>query len=149
MSIEMKIKFNELSEEARINKREVGKLKRALKRINKAKQRALEVHSNWHGTDYTVPVSGKINSLTNHRRHVVRVEARATHLARMFMKRRSYERVEGERKVEKDKEFRTVVLPKVLRMVNKYGNEPHAIELYDLQKWVGLESVNYNPWDFS
>lgn len=99
-SIELKIKSKHLAIEAKIIRAEELKLKTT------------------RPTNYI----DKINSLSEHRKSTVRYEARATHLARTYLAHHEYSSVEKSRKSAKEYYFVTKVLPKVVSMVNKYGD---------------------------
>lgn len=109
MSIYLKIKNKHLAEEAKIIKFEEKK---------QAK----------YGNYSTV------NSLCDHRKHVVRTENRATSLARAYIAGRAYNSVERSRKPEKDYEFVYNVLPRVLSMIQKYHNR--RLDKSDVYNWV-------------
>jgi len=122
MSVELKIKAKHLGAEARIIRFQEEKIKKAFK--------------NQHNIDKKDKLLESYMSLRNHRQFEVRTEARATHLARAFIKGASYESVEN-RRLMNDYYFALRILPRVHMMAMKYGNRKTTIE--DIKKWVGLE----------
>ena len=81
MSIQLKIKFKSLSEEARIIKSEERKFKRVFKNEDQLEARREKARNGFL-------------SIRGHRLRTVRREARATHLARAFIKGMPYTSVE-------------------------------------------------------
>lgn len=82
MSIELRVKAGTLAAEARIIRRYEAAVAR-----EKARQRA-------KFGNVSPDTAAKKISLHDHRVHIVRKAARATHLARMFLKDMPYKRVE-------------------------------------------------------
>ena len=120
MTVELKIKAKHLAAEAKIIRFEENKYKERIKNTDKLEQK--------EKLTYT------FQSLRNHRRFDVKNEARATHLARAFIKGVSYSSVE--RKRLDDYHFRVWILPRIHMMAMKYGNRKTTIE--DIKSWVGL-----------
>lgn len=119
MSIELKIKAKTLAEESRIIKHERNKLKKKALNARLKQKPNLSwkiLYTEWR--------------LSEHNRLVVRSEARATNLARAFIKGLEYKRVEN-KTVEP---FPWKLLDKVLKMVNKYHDKTVTIE--DIEKWA-------------
>lgn len=108
MSIYLKIKNKHLAEEAKII------------RFEEKKQAK-------YG-NYSV-----VNSLCEHRKLVVRTENRATSLARAYIAGKAYSPVERSRKPEKEFEFLTRVLPRVLTMIQNYHDRRTTKE--DILNW--------------
>jgi hypothetical protein len=119
MSIELKIKTKHLSLEAKVIKFEEAKLKKQIR---------------WHSARLSPnhKLEWKLQSLTQHRKHEVRNENRATFLARAFIAGVPYKTVEHK---VKDRDKRNCyVVPRVLSMVKKYHS--WKIELADIQAWI-------------
>jgi len=121
MSYQLKIKFLSLAAEARVIK---AQEKRTLAQMRKrrAKQKPVgKLEFQW-------------SSMRDHRRFEVRVEARATHLARAFLKGMPY------RKVEKEGSSH-VRTRRIAAMVRKYGKvkmtEDQSIEA--VNDWLEVE----------
>jgi hypothetical protein len=106
MSIELKIKSKHLTEEAKII------------RFEERKQKAKNKPAFW--------------SLRQHRTWDVRNENRATFLARAFLDGRAYKSVEV--KIHSSNKLVVVIVPRVLAMVNKYGDKQITRE--DIFKWI-------------
>ena len=127
MSIELKIKSKHLALEAKVIRFEETKVKKQLKWLSKNKP--TEVYAAQLG----------LNSLSEHRKHVVGRENRATFLARAYIAGKSYNYVEaGKRKERKHYEFNTYVLPRVLEMVKKYHHDfkvRRSITIEELIDW--------------
>jgi hypothetical protein len=126
MSIQLKIKNKHLSEEARIIRFEENKIKKHARNVRERQghQTADDIMKTFH-------------SLRHHRRWDVRNENRATFIARAFIEGKSYKQVETKRKPENEYTFIAFVLPRVLTMVNKYGNVQITKE--ELLKWCNQE----------
>ena len=108
MSIELKIKSKHLALEPSIIKNEEFKLRKQIK---------------WYKEDVTkLPLEYKLMNLTQHRCVNVRNEARATYLARAYMKNVPYKNVEFKR--NDDHIFNNMIVPRIFSMVAKYGNTP-------------------------
>lgn len=128
MSIELKIKAKHLALEPQIIKHEEQKLKKQIKnyKISSVDEKDL-------GRERLIL---KLNSLANHRKHDVRREARATHLARAYLAGKPYLTVEQKRKDEVA--FRYIV-QRVVEMVRKYKYTSNNIEL--LRKDITREVI--------
>jgi len=126
MSLELKIKAKHLALEPAIIRKEEHKLLKQIKHIKSYHQ----VNDNYG--DLVYPIHKKWYSLHNHRKWDVRNEARATHLARAFIKGIPYKSVEFKRNEEFL--FKTHIVPRIFAMVAKYGNSP--IRKY----WNGKEN---------
>ena len=116
MSVELKIKSKHLALEPAIIKKEKYKL---------------IMQENYSSA----------SKLHEHCKHVVRPEARATFLARAFLSCVPYSRVELKRKPEKENEFKSKVLPRVIIMIQKYGHPQYTKE--DVLCWLN----NDNYWE--
>ena len=126
MSIELKIKQKHLALEPHIIKHEERKLKSQIKYTK--------------GTDANLIY--KLNDLVNHRKCIVRIESRATHLARAYLAGKPYSNVELKRK--DDGTYQQYVVPRVVSMVQKYGpRELRKIDPKDFRKviidWAKVE----------
>lgn len=131
MSIELKIKSKHLSEEARIIRFEENKL---LKNVQYRRRKHHETGTNEEyklcdDNDYWNYVS-----LNRHRRDIVRLENRATFLARAYIAGIPYNTVEQKRNSDKEHEFQTYTLPKVFAMVVKYGKREDGDWEWDKSK---------------
>jgi hypothetical protein len=137
MSIELKIKSKHLSVEAQIIRFEEHKLKKQVRWF-------IEDHKSTGANDGPVLNSFKpfykLNSLKRHRRWDVRNENRATFLARAFLAGKSYASVEQKRKPENEYKFLVFVLPRVVAMVAKYGNNPLSLKIYDRTKSAYIDN---------
>lgn len=105
MTIELKIKNKHLAAEAKIIRFEENKLKRKMKKATCSRLEKLE---------------DSVNKLSCHRKAVVRVEQRATYLARAFLRGQSVEKLE--KWTHTDPQF-----ARITDMVVKYG--PYEIGL--------------------
>lgn len=130
MSIELKIKAKHLALEPAIIRKEEYKLLNQIKHLKKYHQ----VNDNY--SDIVYPVHSKWSSLQYHRKWDVRNEARATHLARAYIKGIPYKDVEL--KCKDPITFKYRILPRVLDMIAKYGDK--KIRKY----WDGKKS-DYRP----
>ena len=128
MVIELKIKSKHLALEPAIIRKEERKLRKQIKHLKQYHQVNDDI------TDVTYPLHTKWTSLHNHRKWDVRNEARATYLARAYLKGVPYETVE--RKRTNDHVFRFYILNRVFAMVAKYGE--HKVRKY----WNG-KSYDY------
>lgn len=124
MSIELKIKSKHLSEESRIIRFEEHKLKKQSQWLRDHQKEDTSVHRDFL-------------NLKKHRRWDVRNENRATFLARAFLDNKPYCSIEHKRKPENEYTFRAFVVPRVLTMVNKYGNV--QVTKDDILEWCKLE----------
>lgn len=118
MSVELKIKSKHLALEPAIIKFEEEKLKRQIKWARE------------HDED-TNKLEEKLQSLINHRRYDIALEARATFIARAYIAGKSYRSCEPKSNIN-DFTLRSRVIPRVLAMVKKYHSwkitEPDLIE---------------------
>jgi hypothetical protein len=123
MSLELKIKSKHLTEEAKIIRFEENKLLRQVRYLHDAQreEEASGIFNKWY-------------SLNTHRRQDVRVENRATYLARAFIAGKEYYEIEQKRSPEMEYDFQTRVLPRLTAMVNKYGPTPVVIDT--IKKWA-------------
>lgn len=121
MSVELKIKSKHLGVEAQIIRREETKLKRQIEWAKTNSQDWEELLSKWH-------------SLNSHRRSDVRNENRATFLARAYIEGKAYKTIEPKTKPEREYEFYTRILPRVLAMVKKYDNA--NLDIKHIKAWV-------------
>ena len=149
MSVELKVKNKHLAEEARIIRFEEQKeLKKAQWKqsqylatgnsLNSLPENWLDnyrLNQEWFGTYY---------KLNLHRRNDVRNENRATSLARAYLAGVDYKTVEHKRKPENECNFKSEIIPRVLKMVNKYGrvwnretkSMPPEITKEDILTWL-------------
>ena len=119
MSIQLKIKSKHLGLEAKVIKFEEAKLKQQLRWMRKHQESVQKLE--W-----------QLQSITNHRKHEVRNENRATFLARAYIAGVPYRTVENK---VKDRDKRNCyVVPRVHAMVKKYHLS--SIELADIQAWI-------------
>ena len=131
MSIELKIKSKTLEVEAKIIRSHERKFINQFI-YHRDKQESEKAERN----EFT------FYNLRDHRRFVVGTEARATFLARAFIRGRPYEEVEqAGRKTEKAGQFLKLI-PKILRMVHIYGGM-YDVTTSDIEEWVGLKEVSY------
>lgn len=135
MFIELKIKAKSLAVESKIIRKEELKLKQQIAWTAKHQ-----------GNTGSLPYTR--NSLYRHRKDVVGVEARATELARAFLRGVPYKSVERDAKT-------TPALDRVIAMIKKYGPEKARYEYNrELRKTVETtESKKYfedlvNEWYF-
>jgi len=115
MSIELKVKSNHLSEEARIIRfEEYKQLKQYRWALNKhAASGNNDMYEHWNDKAFMAYCS-----LSNHRKWDVRNENRATFLARAYIAGKPYRSLEQKRKDEDL--FSGSILPRVFAMVVKY-----------------------------
>jgi len=140
MSIELKIKSKHLAEESRIIRFEEKKLK---SQVRYQIQEHYKTGSNEPFKIYLSKEDSKRTSLHMHRIFDVRREARATLLARAFIEGKSYQQVEGKRKEEKEWEFQCVVMPRVVKMVQKYHDRktmPEDVK-ETLKEWANVKNI--------
>lgn len=124
--VELKIKAKHLAYEPAIIRKEENRLKRIARKMRESQKCDRKVMN-------------KMFSLQAHRRHDVKLEARATHLARAFLAGKSYSDVEGKRRSHKEEDFRFYVLKRITSMVNKYktkGTQDVTIE--QIADWTGV-----------
>ena len=118
MCIELKIKAKHLALEPAIIRFEERKLHKAIR-------------LGYTENNYT------LNSLIYHRKVDVKNEARATQLAIAYIKGKAYNKVELKRRADKERQFKDLVLPKVLAMLKKYGKtrEQRITTMETLLEW--------------
>lgn len=127
MSIELKIKSKHLALEPQIIRHEERKLKQRM-RYHRSKDGTSSIDLEW-----------KLHSLTNHRKFIVRHEARATHLARAYLAGKAYKSVEQSRKKCNEMLFLVSILKRVHAMVIRYGNKEQRTVTYDvLKEWCAI-----------
>lgn len=127
MSLELKIKSKHLTEEAKIIRFEENKLRRQVRYLHEA-QREVDAYAAFY----------KWQSLNSHRRQDVRVENRATFLARAYLAGKDYSEVEQKRSPEMEYDFQHRVLPRVISMVAKYGTPNTDISAVTIKRWVTI-----------
>lgn len=119
MSIELKIKSKHLALEPAIIRKEERKLNKQIKHYKSHHQISGDgctwSYSKHHPDLYTLCL--KHNSLISHRKWNVRNEARATYLARAYIKGIPYKVVES----NNDGKLLQPVMESLIRMVMKYG----------------------------
>ena len=121
MCIELKIKSKHLALEPQIIKHEERKLKKQI-RSNKGDLQSLV---------------RKLDNLVNHRKYIVRHEARATQLARAYIAGKTYTTIEQKR--HDNSSFMMYIVPRVLAMVTKYGKgEQRKITKETIIEWSKL-----------
>lgn len=109
MSMELKIKSKHLALEPSIIRKEEDKLKGQIRYQSKKENAAL-----------ALALTTKLESLSTHRRWNVRNEARATELARAYLKGKPYVTVEKRSKCNDDM-YKLYIVPRIVAMVTKYG----------------------------
>lgn len=119
MSIELKIKSKHLALEPAIIRKEEQKLKG---RISYYKMKHQVTDADWMSYYKSHPdlynLCSKHGSLISHRKWDVRNEARATYLARAYVKHKPYKVVEA----NTHEKLPPPVMASLIRMVMKYGN---------------------------
>lgn len=130
MSIELKIKSKHLSLEAKVIRFEEKKLEKQIVWLYKN-----ATDRDKYGSKYWT-TTWELGSLTSHRKYNVRNENRATFLARAYLAGQSYKQVENKRKPEKEGVFEVAVLPRVLKMVQRYGGRKNRdLTLDKIKEW--------------
>ena len=117
MSVELKIKAKHLALEPAIIRKEERKLRERARRK--------EEHSR------------QADSLQSHRQHVVSREARATHLARAFIKGIPYEAVEQNKPLLQDGYEKSYMIGRIVAMSMKY----HPNRRYDKKAGEWTEEI--------
>lgn len=128
-SLELKVKTKHLSQEAKIIRFEETKLRKQLDWLK----------DNGKGQGHTeyAQKHDQFMSLKAHRREDVRNENRASYLARAFIEGKPYKKVENKRKPEREYEFNAYTLPRVLKMIQKYGGSQHGnLTKEGLKAWL-------------
>lgn len=128
MSIELKIKAKHLALEPSIIRFEERKLKNRIRH---------SIENGGIGSNERFVLEEKLNSLVNHRKIDLRMEARATHLARAFLSGKDYKSIEQKRTVHFEWHFQNIILKRVLAMVLKYGGNS-SIKIEDIQEWCKI-----------
>ncbi|PHS22222.1 MAG: hypothetical protein COA84_13775 [Robiginitomaculum sp.] len=124
-NIELKIKSKHLTLEPSIIRLEENRLKRIARRLREHQKSDMSVMS-------------KMLSLQSHRRGV-KLEARATYLARAYLSGKKYNEVEVKRKEYKEYDFRWTVLKRIMSMVNKYKTKGSIdVKLEDIADWTNV-----------
>lgn len=121
MSIELKIKSKHLATEPGIIRLEERRLKR---------QRKWAADKGASVTSF----DSTISYLQRHRRWNVRNEARATHLARLYLADKSYALAEQKR--ENNALFYNFIVPRIIVMVEKYGGKRLTHD--QVMKWAAI-----------
>jgi len=140
MSIELTIKAKHLAVEPAIIRHHENKIKKSLRRERQVYNLDLQSFD-WKDPVWRRYYDAHVQlwKLQRHRRYDVRLEARATHLARAFLDNMPYKAVEANRKrdIKEDFEFRYIVIPRVIDMVNKYHNRQHHITVKEefVNRW--------------
>jgi hypothetical protein len=124
MSVELKVKYKSLAEEARIIRKEENKLRNMI----------LWAKANSNDFEELAKMRSKRASLSDHRKKDVRNENRATQLARAFLSGVPYISVEQKRNESKEYHFQTQILKRVLTMANKYGDKQY--DMSDVKLWI-------------
>ncbi len=123
MSIELKIKSKHLALEPSIIRHEERKLMQQMKHNRGDK-------SYWD-------LDNQRQNLSNHRRCVVRNEARATYLARTFIEGKPY--TFAEKKRNDDGLFQMYIIPRIHAMVQRDGKgEQRRITVDVIKEWSKL-----------
>lgn len=105
-ALKLKVKAKSLAEEAKIIRKEEIRIKN-MKYFDEATQNERR---------------RALYQLGSHRIWDVRNEARATHLARAYLRGKKYSNTEGNVSVEGHMNLRIYILKRVLTMVQKYGD---------------------------
>ena len=122
MCIELKIKSKHLALEPQIIKHEERKLKKQI-RSNKGDLQQLI----W-----------KLDSLVNHRKHIVRNEARATQLARAYIDGKEYTSIE--RKRHDNSTFIQYIVSRIHAMVTRYGKgDQRKVTVDMIRDWSKID----------
>lgn len=133
MSIELKIKSKHLALEPAIIRKEEQKLHSYIKKVRAKDPKGIELQK-------FNELNQKFFSLRQHRKEDVRQEARATYLARAFMKGTPYKAVERSRKqkdgyIQNTGPFYGYILDRVTAMVIRYKMKKNM-------KYMTLEAAN-------
>lgn len=146
MSTELKIKTKHLGEEARIIRFEEQKLKTQAAwlraKFGPDTRTPVEGKSwyNWPLTPLGM-VEYKLNSISQHRKWDVRNENRAAFLARAFLKGQPYRKVETKTTEASEVILFQHVLPRIVKMVQKYGTKEQAkTTRADIVAWLRTEA---------
>jgi hypothetical protein len=144
MSVELKIKAKHLALEPAIIKHEEKKLQKRMSHLyvefglNDPAKEVWALPSDQYRKFYDVAV--KLSSLAMHRKNDVRNESRATNLARAYLKGFEYYRVEQNRRADREIHFKVYTVPRVLKMINKYGTtqEQRKLTVEQLSEWLNV-----------
>ena len=133
MSIELKIKSKHLSLESKVIRHEEKKLAKQITHlVKKHGKPAWDIVDAWK-------LCSQISSITQHRKRDVRNENRSTFLARAYLEGDAYSKVEHKRNPDKEHMFENTILPRVVKMVNKYKPFRTPIVTVDmLMEWSKL-----------
>lgn len=126
MSIQLKIKAKMLSSEASFIRKEEHKIKR--------QARWLRDHQQSDASEIAYATYWNLNT---HRLKKVRFEARATHLARAFLKGFPYALVEEKRLIQYENDFKRNVIPRILAIAQNYSSK--IVLEKDIQNWLNSE----------
>lgn len=138
MSIQLKIKAKHLALEPAIIKHEEKKLKKQIKAYREYHQ---VTEHGWSALSKNhkslSDLESNLVSLSSHRKHDVRNEARATALARAYIAGKPYSLVERSRREEIFFVYR--IVPRVVAMVTKYGNyDQRKVTAETIKIWASL-----------
>lgn len=136
MSVELKIKTKSLSEESKIIRKEERKLL-GMVRWNIAQHR--ETGSNDEYQIYNDTSFMTRHRLEKHRKFDVRNESRATHIARAFISAVPYSVIES--KVNDMDSFNKYILPRVVKLVVKYGELSQEDRKWDKTSYVPTDTL--------
>ena len=127
MCTELKIKSKHLALEPSVIRKEEDKLKSQIRYQTKKDNVA-----------FALALTTKLESLCTHRRWNVRNEARATELARAYLKGKAYINVE-KRSKDNDVMFQMYIVPRIVAMVTKYGKgDQRRIDRSHIKEWSKL-----------
>lgn len=133
MSIELKIKQKHLALEPGIIKFEEKKLLKQIKYIRDNSAYISDSEKKILNLEF------KFGDLVSHRRWNVRNESRATHLARAYIAGKLYTKVETKRKEQNEYCFTTDIIPRIVKMVIKYGTyEQRKVTKEQIMEWCKI-----------
>jgi hypothetical protein len=137
MSVQLKIKHKHLALEPSIIKFEEQKILKQIKHIR---------DNSSYFTDSEKKIlflELKFNVLALHRRWDVRNESRATHLARAYIAGKEYKTVEVKRKEHNEYNFTTNIIPRIVKMVIKYGDYNQSkLTKEQIMEWCKLDILH-------
>lgn len=126
MSDELLIKSKTLAEEARI-------IRRAELRLKRNKARVQSKYGSYENPTYVT----RLNNLSAHRRGPLRAEARATHLARAFLRGTSYSECEHIC-------FERPDTLRIAQLAKRYGGDAHHnLTVEAIREWA--KPLNFFP----
>lgn len=129
MSVELKIKSKHLALEPAIIRFEEEKLRKQIDWFKRTHQ----VKNFWENNDLWA-LHSKWTRLYDHRKNDVANEARATYLARAYLKGIPYNVVEKKR--HEELKFKQLIIPRIAAMITKYGtSKPKMVKGQD-NKWI-------------